>query len=199
MTQRLKRGILASFSNASYTASVLILEATNTLLQNVPVATHLDGTSAQAGALCAVLFFDEHNPADAVVIAVYPNGGTGVPTPAPGRLVFVAGYQQVANANIAANATSTFTLTGGSSGIPAGALGVLFSANFTSSSSGAYIQLAPHASGAIGNYAAIGNLPAANAFLNGSGLLQLDSHGQVDIKANVAACTVSLYTQGYLL
>src|SRR5437868_6903005 len=76
-----RRGILTSVSASTYTANVLIMEATDAFLQGVPVATHIDGTSAIVGTLCAVHFFDEQNYTDAVVMAVYPNGSQGVPTP----------------------------------------------------------------------------------------------------------------------
>src|SRR6266702_2405801 len=91
----IKRGILQSFDPSTYTASVLVLEATSTFLTGVPVATHIDGTSAQSGAYCAVLFFDEQNTADAVVIACYPNGSQGVPSPAPGRVVMTTPVLQI--------------------------------------------------------------------------------------------------------
>src|SRR5579885_2701522 len=67
----IKRGILQSFSPVTYTAAVLLFEATSYALSGVPVANHIDGTSALAGALCAVLFFDEHNQQDAVIIAIF--------------------------------------------------------------------------------------------------------------------------------
>jgi len=194
----IKRGILISFNPATYTANILILEATSAFLQGIPVACHLDGTSAQVNSLCAVLFFDEQNYTDAVVLAVYPNGSQGVPVPTPGRLVFVSGYQQFLNQSINAGSVSTFTLTGGTSGIPLGALGVLYKAFFTSATVGAYIQLAPHAASDITAYASIGNLAIANGFVNGTGLLQLDASGRVDVKANTGTCTVTLYTYGYV-
>ena len=189
---------MTQFFPATYTANILIMEATSTVIQGVPVACHLDGTSAQLNTLCAVLFFDEQNYTDAVVLAVYPNGSQGVPVPAPGRIVFLNGYQQFQSQVINANSVSTFTLTGGSSGIPAGALGVLYKAFFSSPSAGAYIQLAPHSASDMGAYASIGNLPSANGTLNGTGTLQVDAAGRIDIKANNGTCTVTLYTHGYV-
>ena len=194
----IKRGIMTQFFPATYTANILILEATSTVIQGVPVACHLDGTSAQINALCAVLFFDEQNYTDAVVLAVYPNGAQGIPMPAPGRIVFVNGYQQFQSQVINASSVSTFTLTGISSGIPAGALGVLYKAFFSSPTAGAYIQLAPHGASDIGAYASIGNLPTANGTLNSSGTLQVDAAGRIDVKANNGTCTVTLYTYGYV-
>lgn len=194
--ETIKRGILTAFNPSTYTANVLIMEATSAYLQDVPVACHLDGTSAQLNALCAVLFFDEQNYTDAVVLAVYPNGSQGIPSPAPGRIVFVSGYQQISGAIINSGTTSTFTI-GGNGNIPFGALGIIFSANFTSPSAGSYIQIGPHGA-SLANYQALGNLPAASSFLNTNGIVQLDSNGKIDIKANGGNCTISLYTQGYV-
>jgi hypothetical protein len=195
--QVIKRGILTSFDPSTYTAGVMIMESTSTFLSGVPMACHMDGTSAQENAYCAVLFFDEQNVSDAVVIAVYANGSQGVPSPAPGRVVFVTGFRQINAQTINLGSTSTFTLTG-SGGIPTGALGVIYKAFLTSPTSGAYINLAPHGASDVTAFATIGNLPAANAFLNGCGILQLDSAGNIDINANVGNCTVTLFTHGYV-
>lgn len=195
----IKRGILQAFSPASYTASVLLLEATSYALPAVPLANQVDGTSAIPGALCAVLFFDEHNMQDAVIIATFANGSSGLPAPPPGRLTFVPGYRQVNSAAIAVNTTNTYVLTGSGSGIPAGALAVLYKAYFTCGSVGAYIQFAPHGAADITAYASIGNIAVANSFLDGVGLLQVDALGQIDIRANVGTCTTTLYTYGYVM
>jgi hypothetical protein len=192
-----KRGLMISFNPSTYTASVLILEATSEYLAGVPVACHMDGTSAQVNTPCLVFFFDESNPSDAVVSAVYPNGTQGVPSPAPGRVTFVTPYEQISAQTINSGVTSTFTLTGGSTGIPVGALGVIFKAYFTSASTGAYINIAPH-SGTIADYASIGNIEVANAYLNGNGIIAIDSSGKIDVQANAGNCTVTLYTHGYI-
>lgn len=198
MGQVIKRGIIQAFNASTYTVSVLLFEATSAFLTGMPVATSVDGTSCLPGALCAVLFFDEQNPQDAVVIATYANGSQGVPSPSPGRMTFSPNFLQVNSDTINAGATNTYTLTGGSSGIPPGALGVAYKAFFTSVTAGTYIQLGPHGTNLAG-YDTIGNLPAANGFLNGGGVLQVDASGKIDIKANSGACTVSLYTHGYVI
>lgn len=197
VSQAIKRGILTSFNPLAYTANVLIMEATSAYLQGVPVACHLDGTSAQINALCAVLFFDEQNYSDAVVLAVYPNGAQGIPTPAPGRVVFVSGFQQISNVVIANGTTATFTIAG-SGGIPLAALGVIFTMSFTSTVPGAGLQCGPHSVN-LSSYVALGNLPSANAILSTNGLVQLDSNGKLDIKALNGSCTVNFFTQGYVL
>ncbi len=194
--QAIRRGIIQSFNPVSYTATVLLLEATSAALQNVPISNSVDGTSVVAGAYCAVLFFDANNYADAVVLACYPNGSGGVPSPTPGRVVFCAGYQWVNAQNIAANTVATYSVTG-AGGIPAGALGVIYKAYFTSANVGTSIQLAPH-NGSIANYDTIGNLQVAGQYVNGGGILQVDANGQIDIKANNNAATVSFFTHGYV-
>jgi hypothetical protein len=195
MSQDIKRGILQSFDTSTYTASVLILEATSTFLTSVPVATHIDGTSAQVGAYCAVLFFDEQNLNDAVVLAIYPNGSQGVPSPAPGRVVIVTPVLQVNAVAITSGSTQTFTM---GTNIPTGAKAVLFKAYFTSATTATYIQIAPHSGDLTGNVT-IGNLAVSNGFVDSTGIVAVDSNGQIDIKANAGTCTVTLYTYGYVM
>ncbi len=199
MGQVIKHGILQSFDSGNYTASVLLLEATSAFLTGVSVSNAVDGTSALPGALCAVLFFDEHNPQDAVVLAVFPNSTQGIPSPAPGRITFVPTYMQVNAASIAAGVTNTYTLPGSSSGIPAGILGVLYKAYFTSASVGAYVQLGPHGVGSLAGYAALGTMPVASGIINDMGIIQVDSSGKIDVKANMATCVFTLYTHGYVM
>ncbi len=194
----IKRGIIQSFSPATYMASVLLFEATSFFLSGVPVSNTIDGTSCLAGALCAVLFFDEQNPQDAVIIATFANGSSGLPAPPPGRVVFVTGYRQINAINIASGAQQTFTLTGGG-GIPNGALGVVYKAYFTSASVGSWITLLPHGASDPNAYQSIGNLQVANQYCNGGGLMQVDANGQIDIKTNSGACVVTLYTHGYIV
>ncbi len=192
MTQQaIRRGILQSFDASNYTATVLIIEATNYVLQSIPIATSVDGTSAIVGASCAVLFFDESNHTDAVIIAVY---GLPVPTPTPGRVVFSTPEQEINAQVITAGSTSAFSM---GANIPTDALGILYKVFFTSPTSAAYIQIAPH-NGTIADYAEHGNLSAANATHRASGMVALNN-GQIDIKASTGTCTVTLWTYGYVI
>ncbi len=195
---QIKRGIVQEFSPATYTASVLLFEATSYFLTGVPVATMVDSTSGLVGALCAVLFFDEHNPQDAVVFAIFPNGSSGVPVPPPGRMVFVPGYQQLSAVSVVPGSPLTVVLTGGSSGLPAGALGVVYQVSFTSATAGSSLFLMP--AGAINPaaYGSAGNLSAAYGSVSGNGVLPLDASGQISIQANGGTCSVTLYTYGYI-
>lgn len=64
----MKRGVVYSFSaGPPPVATVILLEATNAALTNIPVSTNF--SSLTAGDYCAVLFFDEQNLQDCVVIA----------------------------------------------------------------------------------------------------------------------------------
>lgn len=69
-SQIIKRGVIESYNSTTNVASVLLLEATAIATpQSIPAARNLGAT---VGDMCAVLFFDEHNYTDAVVIAAYP-------------------------------------------------------------------------------------------------------------------------------
>ncbi len=195
--ESIKRGIITQFFPATYTADILIMEATSTVIQGVPVACHLDGTSAQVNALCAVLFFDEQNYTDAVVLAVYPNGSQGIPVPAPGRVVFLATPYTVINAVVInAGVTNTYTVTN-VGGIPMGALGVLFKAILIASAAPAHLDFAAHG-GDLSRTVSLGNVTSATQTLNGGGILPVDGNGQIDIKANSANCTTTFYIYGYV-
>ncbi|RAQ95642.1 hypothetical protein [Thermogemmatispora tikiterensis] len=193
----IRRGIIQAFNPGTYQASVLLFEATSQMLQGVPVANSLDGSSGLIGALCAVLFFDEHNPQDAVVIATYANGLSGLPTPPPGRLTLVSGVQQINNVAISNGAIATFTLVGGSSGIPLGALAILARISFSASSQPAHLDIAPHG-GNLAQTVTCGDLLSTTARWQGQAILPLDSNGQIDIRAIGATCTVTLTTCGYI-
>ena len=67
----LKKAILRSFDSGNYTATIEITGSGKIYLEGVPVAHNLPAAEITAGRKLAVLFFDEHNVKDAVVVAVY--------------------------------------------------------------------------------------------------------------------------------
>lgn len=186
-----KRAILQAFYPSTQTADVLILEATSAFLTGIPINNGIATNEAVVGALCAVLFIDEHNPNDCVVIAVYPNGSQGVPSSLHGLVSFIT---PVGTTNFLVTSGGTVTQN---TGAPAGATGVLLNAYFTSASAGAWIVFTKHSASFTGGFT-IGNLPTANGFLNGFGIVPVDANGQIDVGANVANCTVSFYVIGYV-
>lgn len=74
----IKRGVIQAFNPADWTATVQVLPSQGNYLSNVQVAKHLLAAEIVPGDQCAVLFFDELNPADAIILAVY-----SVPPAAP--------------------------------------------------------------------------------------------------------------------
>lgn len=67
----MKRGILRDFDAGTYTATVQIAGSLAAYLTGVPVARNIDSAELIAGRRVALHFFDEMNPADAVVLAVW--------------------------------------------------------------------------------------------------------------------------------
>ena len=68
---RLRRGMLRSFNSGNYTATVQLIGSYKVYLEDITVARNLPVAEMATGRSVAVIFFDEHNPKEAVVIAVY--------------------------------------------------------------------------------------------------------------------------------
>jgi hypothetical protein len=68
---RLRKAVLRSFNSADYKATVQLAGSFKVYLEDVAVARNLPAAEMTSGRKTAVLFFDEHNPKEAVVIAVY--------------------------------------------------------------------------------------------------------------------------------
>jgi hypothetical protein len=67
----LKKAELQGFSSGNYTATVRLVGSYKVYLEDVPVARNLPAAEMVAGRNVAVILFDEHNPKEAVVVAVY--------------------------------------------------------------------------------------------------------------------------------
>ena len=68
---RLKKAILRSFNSGNYTATVQLAGSFKVYLEDIAVARNLPSGEMTAGRKVAVIFFDEYNPKEAVVVAVY--------------------------------------------------------------------------------------------------------------------------------
>ena len=66
-----RRGEVKGFDSGSYTATVQMQGSLSAWLSDVPVARNIPAAEMVVGRRCAVLLFDDPNPQDAVVIAVY--------------------------------------------------------------------------------------------------------------------------------
>ncbi|MFH0941732.1 MAG: hypothetical protein V1823_01740 [Chloroflexota bacterium] len=67
----LKKAILKSFSQSDYTATVQLSGSLKVYLEDVTVARNLPAGEMTAGRKVAVLFFNDFNAREALVIAVY--------------------------------------------------------------------------------------------------------------------------------
>lgn len=68
---RLKKAVLRSFNSGDYTATVRLAGSYKVYLEDISVARNLPSAEMITGRKVAVVFFDEHNPKEAVVMAVY--------------------------------------------------------------------------------------------------------------------------------
>ncbi len=68
---RLRKGVLKSFNSGAYTATVQLASSYKVYLEDVVVARNLPTAEMLVGRKVAVVFFDEHNVKEAVVVAVY--------------------------------------------------------------------------------------------------------------------------------
>ena len=67
----IRKGVLKSFNESDYTATVRLSGSDKVYLQDVPAARNIPASEMTAGRNVAVIFFDEHNAREAVVAAVY--------------------------------------------------------------------------------------------------------------------------------
>ena len=67
----IKKALIKDFDASTYTAVVQLVGSMGTWLEDIPVSRGIPATEMAAGRRCAVIFFNEANPTDAVVIAVY--------------------------------------------------------------------------------------------------------------------------------
>ena len=67
----MRKGILKSFNSGSYTATVQLASSLKVYLEDIAVARNLPSAEMIIGRKAAIVFFDEHNPKEAVVVAVY--------------------------------------------------------------------------------------------------------------------------------
>ena len=67
----LRKAILRSFNSGNYTATIQVVGSYKAYLEGVTVARNLPAAEMALGRKVAVIFFDEHNPKEAVVVAVY--------------------------------------------------------------------------------------------------------------------------------
>lgn len=67
----LRKAVLRSFNSGNYTATIQLAGSHKIYLEGVAVARNIPAAEMALGRKVAVVFFDEHNPKEAVVVAVY--------------------------------------------------------------------------------------------------------------------------------
>ena len=67
----MRKAMLKSFNPGDYTATIQLTGSYKVYLEGIAVARNLPAAEMALGRKVAVIFFDEHNPKEAVVIAVY--------------------------------------------------------------------------------------------------------------------------------
>jgi len=71
MEMGLRKAVLKSFNPGDYTATIQLVGSYKVYLEGIAVARNLPAAEMALGRKVGVIFFDEHNPREAVVIAVY--------------------------------------------------------------------------------------------------------------------------------
>ena len=66
-----RKGVIKGFDSGTYRATVQVAGSLSVWLEGVPVARNIPSSEMVAGRHCALIFFDETNPQDAVLVAVY--------------------------------------------------------------------------------------------------------------------------------
>ena len=68
---QVRKGVIKGFDSGSYKATVQVAGSLSVWLEGVPVARNIPSAEMVAGRNCSLIFFDETNPSDAVLVAVY--------------------------------------------------------------------------------------------------------------------------------
>ena len=72
MTQmKFRKAELRNFNSGNYTATVRVSSSYKVYLEDIAVARNLPSSEMITGRKVAVLFFDEYNPKESVIVAVY--------------------------------------------------------------------------------------------------------------------------------
>ena len=67
----MRKAVLKSFNSGDYTATIQLMGSYKAYLGGVAVARNIPAVDMALGRKLAVNFFDEHNPKEAIIVAVY--------------------------------------------------------------------------------------------------------------------------------
>jgi hypothetical protein len=118
-----------------------------------------------------------------------------------GGMIYFLGsfFQLTTNPTVNSGVTSALTASGGATGVPSGAKGVLISGSITSATVGAYVTLAAHSAGMTG-VPQIGTIQVTNQFVGFGNVMVPLASNQIDVKANGGNVILqSWYINGYIM
>jgi hypothetical protein len=67
----IRKAVLKAFNSTGYTATICLSSGYKVYLEDITVARNLPAYEMIPGRILAVIFFDENNPREAVITAVY--------------------------------------------------------------------------------------------------------------------------------
>ena len=67
----MRKAVLKSFNSGDYTATIQLAGSYKTYLEGIAVARNIPAAEMALGRKVTVMFFDDHNSREAVVMAVY--------------------------------------------------------------------------------------------------------------------------------
>lgn len=136
------------------------------------------------------------------------NDGAAIQTDGSGNIISPKGqlrnvsilatpFHLTTNPTVNNGVTSTLTCTGGSTGVPTGAIAVFLGIGINCATAGGNVLIAPHG-GTLGQYMALTG-QVAGQYTTGFGLAPLDSTGKIDVKANGSNIVLQdWYIYGYV-
>ena len=68
---RLRKGVLKNFNSGDYSATIQLTSSYKVYLEDVAVARNIPSAEMVSGRKVAVVFFEENNAKEAVIVAVY--------------------------------------------------------------------------------------------------------------------------------
>ena len=68
---KMRKGIIRHFEQSNYTATVQLAGSYKVYLEDIAVARNIPSAEMVTGRKAAVMFFDEYNVREAVLVAVY--------------------------------------------------------------------------------------------------------------------------------
>lgn len=108
-------------------------------------------------------------------------------------------FQLTTNPTLNSGSTNTYTVTGGSTGVPTSAIAVILQIGIFANTAGGYVSIAPHgASMSAGGFVAALTGAVASQYTTGQFTVPVAS-GQIDVKANSSNIVLqSWYIIGYI-